>query len=94
MYTSYGYESYSWTMYMYTYCGFRMYMLFMYMYIKVLWLHNVHIFMCMFPIMVMKGTFGSCACIQSIVMKCDFGSFTCIQLIRVTCGDKSTKIIL
>ena len=32
----------------------------------ILCLHNVHVFMYMFPIMVMKVHFGPCACIQLI----------------------------
>ena len=31
---------------------------------KILCLHNVHVFMYMFPIMVKKVHFGPCACIQ------------------------------
>ena len=40
-----------------------------YIYIqKILYLHNVHVFMYMFPIMVIKVHYGPCACIQFIMV--------------------------
>ena len=35
---------------------------------KILCLHNVHVFMYMFPIMVIKVHYGPCACIQFIMV--------------------------
>ena len=59
-------------MHMYTYCRCTMYILFMYIhtYIQILCLHNVHVFMCMFPLMVNKVHVGPCACIQLIRVIC------------------------
>ena len=37
---------------------------------KILCLHNMHVFMYMFPIMVMNVHFGPCACIQRIRVIC------------------------
>ena len=35
---------------------------------KILCLHNVHVSMYMFPIMIIKVHYGSCACIQFIMV--------------------------